>query len=55
MGKPIEAWLYGHTHWFQDLTVNGTRVISNPHGYYRGPKVSSEMDSIYNPKFVLEI
>ena len=29
----LRAWLYGHTHWFQDMTVEGVRVCSNPYGY----------------------
>jgi hypothetical protein len=33
MGSPILLWAYGHTHYPQDMIVNGTRVISNPSGY----------------------
>jgi len=32
-GSPVTAWCYGHTHWFHDLVLHGTRVVSNPHGY----------------------
>jgi hypothetical protein len=32
-GEKIQLWGYGHTHWFHDMTFNGTRVVSNPHGY----------------------
>jgi len=32
-GPPVKAWCYGHTHWFKDLTIKGTRVVSNPKGY----------------------
>ena len=30
---PLVGWLYGHTHWFQDMDVQGVRVMSNPRGY----------------------
>jgi hypothetical protein len=33
MGPPIAAWCYGHTHWYNDVDVRGTRVLSNPKGY----------------------
>lgn len=32
-GPPVLFWLYGHTHWFNDLTIKDTRIISNPGGY----------------------
>jgi len=51
-GEPIVAWCYGHTHWYNDLTMNGTRVISNPHGY---PRESEEMEKGYDPYFVLSV
>jgi len=32
-GLPVCVWAYGHTHWYNDIDINGTRVVSNPHGY----------------------
>ena len=32
-GPPVSAWMYGHTHVYNDVTLNGNRVGSNPHGY----------------------
>eukprot|EP01113_Clastostelium_recurvatum_P017762 TRINITY_DN2096_c0_g1_i1.p1 TRINITY_DN2096_c0_g1~~TRINITY_DN2096_c0_g1_i1.p1 ORF type:complete len:530 (+),score=106.55 TRINITY_DN2096_c0_g1_i1:81-1670(+) len=32
-GPPVLAWVYGHTHWFHDMTLASTRVVNNPHGY----------------------
>eukprot|EP01130_Rhizamoeba_saxonica_P013313 TRINITY_DN5676_c0_g1_i2.p1 TRINITY_DN5676_c0_g1~~TRINITY_DN5676_c0_g1_i2.p1 ORF type:complete len:448 (-),score=95.94 TRINITY_DN5676_c0_g1_i2:32-1375(-) len=29
----VDVWAYGHTHWFHDMVVGGTRIVSNPHGY----------------------
>lgn len=47
LGAPVEVWAYGHTHWFQDMNINGTRVISNPRGY--------QTSVAFNPKFVINI
>eukprot|EP01080_Neovahlkampfia_damariscottae_P006147 gene6147-10154_t len=33
MGDPILLWAYGHTHWPQDIKIEGTRIVSNPSGY----------------------
>lgn len=33
LGPPVIAWLYGHTHWWHDMTISSTRIMSNPHGY----------------------
>jgi len=30
-------WIYGHNHRVADLTVDGTRLLSNPRGYPRDP------------------
>jgi len=49
-GYPLVSWCYGHTHWYNDVTINGTRVISNPHGY---PKEQEEKG--YDPYFVVSI
>ncbi|KAH3766774.1 Ser/Thr phosphatase family superfamily protein [Pelomyxa schiedti] len=48
LGPPVAAWFYGHTHWFQDQVINGTRIINNPHGY---PKESLP----FNSEFVVDI
>jgi len=53
MGKPIELWAYGHTHWFQDMTIKGTRVISNPHGYPRD--IEGNSGKAYDPQLVIDI
>jgi len=56
LGKPIKCWAYGHTHWFQDLTVNGTRVVSNPHGYVYGKIEDQKLKKrAYNSRMVLEL
>jgi len=39
-GEDISVWAYGHTHWYHDMVFNGTRVVSNPHGY---PKISEDL------------
>ncbi len=51
MQPPVAAWCFGHTHWFQDLTVNGVRVISNPKGYPHGEDIGLP----FNPSFVVEL
>jgi len=47
-GPPVKVWCYGHTHWFKDFTVKGTRVVSNPKGYVQ------EMMS-YDPSFSVSV
>ncbi len=51
-GDPLVTWCYGHTHWYNDITVNGTRVISNPHGY---PKELPDGERSYDPHFVVSV
>ena len=29
LGPPVSVWAYGHTHWFHDMTINKTRIISS--------------------------
>jgi predicted phosphohydrolase len=29
----IKSWVFGHTHWHVDSTVNNVKIISNPIGY----------------------
>jgi predicted phosphodiesterase len=45
----VALWIFGHTHRFADLTVRGTRVISNPRGYPRQPVGG------FDPAFVVEV
>jgi predicted phosphodiesterase len=44
-----ELWIYGHTHRQADLTVSGTRLISNPRGY------PDELVAGFDPACVVEI
>ncbi|WP_248321951.1 metallophosphoesterase [Caballeronia sp. Sq4a] len=32
--EPVALWIHGHTHTAFDYTVNGTRVVCNPRGYF---------------------
>ncbi|WP_244813722.1 metallophosphoesterase [Caballeronia sp. Lep1P3] len=32
--SPVALWIHGHTHTAFDYTVNGTRVVCNPRGYF---------------------
>jgi len=49
-GPPVVLWAYGHTHWYQDMTVKGTRILSNPSGYPRENK-----EPIYDSSCVVEL
>eukprot|EP01114_Cavostelium_apophysatum_P022598 TRINITY_DN8227_c0_g3_i1.p1 TRINITY_DN8227_c0_g3~~TRINITY_DN8227_c0_g3_i1.p1 ORF type:complete len:240 (+),score=58.91 TRINITY_DN8227_c0_g3_i1:2-721(+) len=53
LGGPVKVWAYGHTHWFQDQTVKGTRVVSNPHGY--AYKKEGPTECPYDQKMVLNV
>ena len=48
MGDPVKVWVYGHTHYVQDIMRKGTRVVSNSCGYpqERAP---------WNPNLVVEV
>eukprot|EP01114_Cavostelium_apophysatum_P023652 TRINITY_DN8979_c0_g1_i1.p1 TRINITY_DN8979_c0_g1~~TRINITY_DN8979_c0_g1_i1.p1 ORF type:complete len:303 (+),score=33.22 TRINITY_DN8979_c0_g1_i1:106-1014(+) len=35
LGDPIKLWVYGHTHYSQDIVRKGTRIVSNCLGYPR--------------------
>lgn len=52
-GSPVVAWLYGHTHWNHNMTINDTIIAANQGGYIMGevPKLPPN----YDPKFVLSI
>jgi predicted phosphodiesterase len=36
-GERVALWIYGHTHRAADLSLRGTRVVSNPRGYPHEP------------------
>lgn len=48
-GPAVALWLHGHTHHPVDYTVNGTRVVSNPHGY------PDAIPDAFDPTMVLEV
>jgi predicted phosphodiesterase len=48
-GDRVALWIFGHTHRVADLTVHGTRVISNPRGYPHQP-----VDG-FDPALVVEL
>lgn len=43
MGDPA-IWIHGHSHHPVDYVVNGTRIVSNPRGYYRHEKISRNFE-----------
>jgi hypothetical protein len=49
MGAKVDAWIFGHTHFAFDESLNGTRVISNPRGY------AGEWAEGFRPDFVLDL
>ncbi|KAJ5076655.1 ser/thr protein phosphatase superfamily [Anaeramoeba ignava] len=46
----ISCWCCGHTHLKFDFMRNGTRVVSNPRGYYWETERSN-----YSPEFIIKI
>lgn len=46
----MDLWIHGHTHDSVDYTVNGTRVICNPRGYWK-----RELNPRFIPDLVVEI
>eukprot|EP00698_Gefionella_okellyi_P011743 TRINITY_DN3120_c0_g1_i3.p1 TRINITY_DN3120_c0_g1~~TRINITY_DN3120_c0_g1_i3.p1 ORF type:complete len:296 (-),score=52.96 TRINITY_DN3120_c0_g1_i3:31-918(-) len=48
-GSNIHTWVYGHTHYNNDQTVDGTRLVSNMRGY------AHEVDKAYDPGKVVEV
>jgi predicted phosphodiesterase len=48
-GDRVDVWIYGHTHRVADLTVEGTRVVSNPRGYPHEPVEG------FDPTLVVEV
>jgi len=45
-----KLWVHGHTHGKSDLTINGTRIISNQLGY-----AGESLMCRFNPKLVVEV
>ncbi len=40
----LTAWIHGHTHFAVDYTVGGTRIVSNPRGYFAIEKSAATFD-----------
>jgi len=57
MNNDVLVWAYGHTHWFHDMRINGTRVLSNPHGYPHDKFyiATQDPDNPYDPSFTIDI
>lgn len=53
LGGNVALWVHGHTHDSYDYTINGTRIVCNPRGYW-----SEDMRSLnkkFNGNLVLEV
>lgn len=48
MGQPLILWAFGHTHWYKDVNIGGTRVLTNALGY-------TQKYYKWNPELVVEI
>lgn len=48
--KGADLWLFGHSHISNDMTINGTRYVSNPYGY-----IMSNEPLGFKPQFIIEI
>jgi predicted phosphodiesterase len=48
-GDQIAVWIHGHTHRRVDVTVRGTRVVSNPRGYPHEPVEG------FDPRLMIEV
>jgi len=48
MGE-VDIWIYGHTHWAHNMCIEGTQLVSNPHGYPPQPETRSTYDSTQDP------
>jgi Icc-related predicted phosphoesterase len=49
LGSEIETlqdstWLFGHTHDATDITIGTTRLVANPHGYYKALNEGQDFD-----------
>ncbi len=51
-GKRTALWIHGHTHDSFDYTVNGTRVLCNPRGYFRN---GANENAAFDPNLVVAI
>lgn len=49
----VKLWLFGHTHASTEIDLNGTKLVSNCHGFKSRYSVSE--DSNYNPDLIIEI
>jgi len=49
-GGNVTVWAYGHTHWFHDMVIEGTRIVSNAHGY-----PMAKDNAGYDATFAIEI
>ena len=54
MDGRISLWVHGHVHVSNDYTINGTRVMSNPRGYYSEKKGRGQNED-FNSGLVVEI
>ena len=44
------TWMFGHTHDSVDIMLGETRVVANPHGYYRASyKESKNENTVFDP------
>lgn len=48
-GSRVKLWIHGHTHVNVDYTINGTRIMSNQHGYIDRPAAG------FDPGCVVEV
>ncbi len=47
--QPV-LWVHGHTHDSKDFYLENTRIVCNPHGYYKQGE-----NCQFNPEFVIEV
>lgn len=48
-GRPIVAWVFGHTHYCVNSTINGVKLVSNQLGY------DDEQVERFDPCFVVDV
>jgi predicted phosphodiesterase len=51
-GARAPLWIHGHTHDSFDYVVDGTRVVCNPRGYFRG---GVQENPLFDPNFIVEV
>eukprot|EP01087_Luapelamoeba_hula_P015783 TRINITY_DN4760_c0_g1_i2.p1 TRINITY_DN4760_c0_g1~~TRINITY_DN4760_c0_g1_i2.p1 ORF type:complete len:264 (+),score=29.86 TRINITY_DN4760_c0_g1_i2:323-1114(+) len=54
MCSPVKAWLYGHTHWSDQRTVNGVLVVSNQLGYFSKGEHTLGRGTKFDPYLVVK-